>query len=188
MPMLAKIAIGLAVVLALYIIWIFNRLISLKIRAANAWSDIDVQLKRRADLVPPLVETVRGYAKHESSTLQEVVQARTQTQASEDVAQRAASETQMSRQIGKLIALAEAYPDLKADKMFLSLHHQLVEVEDHLQSARRYYNAVVRDFNTLMQQFPHSAVAGVLGFKPRSFFEIEAAQASAPAVDLKGMS
>lgn len=179
-----KIAIGAAVVVAAIAVWIFNRLISLRVRANNAWSDIDVQLKRRADLIPPLVATVRGYAAHESSTLEGAIAARSGAQHAQSVAERSDRETTVSREIHRLVALAEAYPNLKADQVFLSLHHQLVEVEDALQSARRYYNAVVRDYNTLTQQFPHSIIAMLFGFKPREFFEIEDSQIAAPVVDL----
>jgi LemA protein len=187
MPAPSVILIAVGVLAALYAVWIFNRLISLNVRAANAWSDIDVQLKRRADLVPSLVQTVRGYAAHEMSTLQGVVQMRAGNN-QVGVAQRAQQETQVAREIHRLIAVAEAYPNLKADQMFLSLHRQLVEVEDHLQSTRRYYNAVVRDFNTLLHQFPHSIIAAVLRFRPREFFDATDADAAVPLIDLQGRS
>jgi LemA protein len=184
--MLRIVLIALAAALVLYVVWIFNRLIALRVRAGNAWSDIDVQLKRRWDLLPPLVETVRGYATHESRTLEETVAARSRAQQAERPAARAGAEAQVSRQVVQLFALAEAYPDLKASEMFRSLHDQLVEVEDHLQSARRYYNAVVRDYNTLLTQFPHRLAAAAFRFQPREFFELEsAAEAAAPIVKLK---
>lgn len=180
--MLTAVAVGL--VAAIAVVWVFNRLISLGVRASNAWSDIDVQLKRRADLIPPLVETVRGYAAHESRTLEAAVQARSGAQRARGVAERSRRESDVSHEVHQLIALAEAYPDLKADQVFLSLHRQLVEIEDHLQSARRYYNAVVRDYNTLIHQFPHVIIAAAFRFKPREFFEIDEAHIAPPVVDV----
>lgn len=176
----------LGVALLLAAIWLFNRMISLKVRAAGAWSDIDVQLKRRADLVPPLVATVRGYAAHERGTLERVVASRSQAGAAATPSERGVAESEMGRNITRIIALAEAYPNLKADAMFRSLHANLVEVEDHIQSARRYYNAVVRDYNTMLRQFPQSIVAAIGGMRPREFFELDdAAQAAAPVVNVK---
>jgi LemA protein len=180
------IAIAIAGAVLIAAVWIFNRMIGLKVRAAGAWSDIDVQLKRRSDLVPPLVETVRGYAKHEATTFEQAAAARSQAQAASTTGERGAAESQVGRHITQIIALAEAYPELKADSIFRSLHTNLVEVEDHIQSARRYYNAVVRDYNTMLRQFPQSLVAGVIGLKPREFFELDSAgEAAAPAVELK---
>ncbi|MBT8484439.1 MAG: LemA family protein [Phycisphaerae bacterium] len=173
--------------LLLYAIWIFNRFVSLRNRARNAWSDIDVQLKRRWELVPALVSTVRGYAAHEAATLERVTEARARAVEADTVEQRQITEQDVSKEMGRLLAVVEDYPDLKADELFHSLHEQLVVVEDHLQSARRYYNAVVRDFNTLLETFPHRLVAGGLGFRPRAFFRLDdPAQAAAPAVDLEG--
>jgi LemA protein len=179
-------AIIVAATVLLVVIWIFNRLISLKVRTSNAWSDIDVQLKRRADLVPSLVQTVRGYAAHENTTLQNAIAARNQAGDVQSPAERGRIEAEMSRQLTKIIALSEAYPDLKADELFRSLHNSLVEIEDNIQSARRYYNAVVRDYNTMLRQFPQSMVAAAVRMQPREFFELEnAAEANAPVVDLK---
>jgi LemA protein len=166
----------------------FNRLVQLSRRADGAWSDIDVQLKRRWDLVPALVETVQGYARHESSTLQEVVQARAEATQSTDVAQRSAREQSLSSSVARLFALAEAYPDLKADQNFQSLHHSLIEIEDSVQSARRYYNAVVRDLNTQIQVFPSVLVARAAGFRERAFFQIEDGERETPKVDLRSAS
>ncbi|MHC4219501.1 MAG: LemA family protein [Planctomycetota bacterium] len=165
--------------------WVFNRLISLRTRANNAWSDIDVQLKRRWDLVPRLVETVKGYARHEATTLQETVAARGRARDAQRVSARGQAEGELGRGTVQLIALAERYPDLKADELYRSLHDDLVEVEGALQSARRYYNAVVRDLNTAMKVFPASLVARGLGFEPYEFFELEDPQeAAAPTVSL----
>src|SRR5262245_33038964 len=140
MSVLQMIGVAAAVAIVAMAVWVFNRMVSLRVRAANAWSDIDVQLKRRADLVPSLVQTVRGYAAHERSTLEETTASRsgTTTTQSQNPAERARQESQVNQQITKIVALAEAYPDLKADELFRSLHRGLVEVEDNIQSARRY--------------------------------------------------
>jgi LemA protein len=183
-PVVIAVLVGAAVLF--YAVWVFNRLISLRTRANNAWSDIDVQLKRRWDLVPELVETVRGYARHEASTLQETVEARGRALEARSVGQRGRAESHLGRQALRLFALAERYPDLQADEMFRSLHDNLVEVEGAIQSARRYYNAVVRDLNTAMKVFPALLVARGLGFEPYEFFELEEAEeAAVPAVSLK---
>jgi LemA protein len=180
------ILIFVAAVLLVYAVWVFNRLISLRTRANNAWSDIDVQLKRRWNLVPGLVETVKGYARHEASTLQETVEARGRALDARSVGERGRAESELGRGTVRLFALAESYPDLKADEMFRSLHDNLVEVEGALQSARRYYNAVVRDLNTAMKIFPASLVARGLGFTPYEFFELEdPGEAAAPGVSLE---
>ncbi len=180
------ILIFLGSVLVVYGVWVFNRLISLRTRADNAWSDIDVQLKRRWDLVPELVETVRGYARHEASTLQETVEARGRAREARSVNDRGRAESDLARGTVRLVALAESYPELKADEMFRSLHDNLVEVEGSLQSARRYYNAVVRDLDTAMKVFPASLVARGLGFAPYEFFELESPQqAGVPAVSIE---
>src|SRR5262245_8735582 len=170
----------------LYAVVIFNRFVALRARAQNAWSDIDVQLKRRWDLVPRLVETVRGYAAHEAGTLEATVAARGRAQAAGgDIAQRSAAESELGGSVGRLIALSEAYPNLKADELFRTLQLNLVEVEDHLQAARRYYNAVVRDLNTAIAQFPASIIAGITGAKPRQFFQLESqSEAVVPQVQL----
>ena len=174
--------------LAILIIWIYNRLVGLRNRADNAWSDIDVQLKRRHDLVENLVETVKGYAGHERTTLEEVIRARTEAMgagAGASPAQMAGSENALTTGIKSLFAVAEAYPDLKANESYLNLHHTLVELEDALQNARRYYNAVVRDLNTRVQSFPDLMVAGLLGFGEREFFELDRLEeAEAPRIDL----
>src|SRR5262249_41545609 len=142
--------------------------------------------KRRWDLVPQLVETVRGYAAHEAGTLEATVAARGRAQSASDVAQRGTAEADLSHNVGRLIALAEAYPDLKADELFRSLQHSLVDVEDHLQSARRYYNAVVRDLNTAIAQFPASVIAGITGFAPRQFFQLDSqSEAAVPQIRLE---
>jgi LemA protein len=153
---------------------IYNGLVRLRVQADNAWADIDVQLKRRYDLVPNLVETVKGYAAHESGTLEAVVQARNSAMAAQGPAQKADAENMLSGALRQLFALSEAYPQLRAVESFTALQATLTQLEDTIQNARRYYNAVVRDFNTKIQTFPSNIVAGMFNFKPREFFEVSA--------------
>jgi LemA protein len=180
--------VGLVVGVAIlaWVVWTFNRLIALRVRAKASWADIDVQLKKRWDLVPRLVETVRGYAAHERGTLEEVVRARGEAERAEGAGAttRGAKEGELSQGVARLVALVEAYPDLKADEMFASLHRELVEVEDALQSARRYYNAVVRDLNTKIAQFPSSVIAMLSGSKRMEYFEIEGEERAVPRVEM----
>jgi len=150
-------AVGAIVV---FIIVSYNRLVSLTQRSQSAWSDVDVQLKRRTDLVPNLVESVKGYAAHERGTLDAVVKARGAAVAAQSPESRAQAEGQLSQALRGLFALAESYPDLKASANFQSLQASLVEIVDAIQNARRYFNAVVRDLNTSIQAFPSSLVAG----------------------------
>lgn len=174
----------IAGVLIIYLVWTYNRLVSLGNRAEGAWSDIDVQLKRRWDLVPALVATVEGYARHESQTLERAVSARQQATTAGSVGARGEHEKQLSAAVQSIFALAEAYPNLKANENFLDLHKSLVEIENNVQYARRYYNAVVRDLNTLLASFPSNLVAGVLGFRRREFFQIDEDERAAPRVQL----
>lgn len=176
-------AAGLALVYALVV---FNRLVGLRARAENAWSDIDVQLKKRWDLVPRLTEVVGAYARHESRTLEDVARAR--AEAGAGPARRAAAEAAVGEDAMRLFALAEDYPDLKADALFRLLHDELIQVEDDLQAARRYYNAVVRDLNTLTLQFPSMLVAKSTGFGQREYFELEDPRQSAPPRVGKGFA
>lgn len=169
-----------------YLIWTFNRLVSLSNRADGAWSDIDVQLKRRWDLVPALVATVEGYAKHETGTLEKVVAARQQATAAGSIAARGEPEKQLSAAVQGIFALAEAYPNLKANQNFLDLQKSLVDIEDHVQYARRYYNAVVRDLNTLIASFPSNLIANTMRFRKREFFQIEEQERAAPRVQMNG--
>lgn len=185
MPTWVWIVIAVAVVFLLYGIWTYNRLVGLSKRADGAWSDIDVQLKRRWDLVPALVATVQGYARHESETFEKVVAARNLATQAETVANRSESERGLTSAVGRLFALAEAYPDLKANQNFLDLQKNLVGTEDQLQSARRYYNAVVRDLNTLVETFPALLVARPTGFPTRDYFQLEdEGQRAAPQLKL----
>ena len=173
--------IGLAV--ALTVVALYNRLVRLRNGSENAWSDIDVQLKRRHDLVPNLVETVKGYAAHEQTTLSKVIEARNRAAQAGGPEKRAAAEGDLSRTLSSLFALAESYPQLKANENFLSLQRDLGSIEDAIQNARRYYNAVVRDLNTSCETFPSNLVAGTFGFSKKEYFELESdAERSVPSV------
>jgi LemA protein len=165
------------------VIGMYNSLVRLRVQCDNAWSDIDVQLKRRYDLVPNLVETVKGYAGHEKGTLEAVVQARNSAMAAQGPAAKADAENMLTGALRQIFALSEAYPQLRAVESFNSLQSSLSALEDTIQSARRYYNAVVRDLNTKIQVFPSSIIAGMFGFKQREFFEVSApAERDAPKV------
>lgn len=163
------------VAVALYGIFIYNGLVKARQMAEEAWSGIDVQLKRRADLIPNLVETVKGYAAHERETLEAVVAARNRALAvpAGDVEGRAVAEGLLGQALGKLFALSEAYPDLKANQNFLELQRSLEGVEGELQMARRYYNGAARDLNVRVESFPSNIVAGQFGFAKKPYFEIE---------------
>jgi LemA protein len=160
--------------LVLFLITAYNGLVRLKIQCDNAWADIDVQLKRRYDLVPNLVETVKGYAGHERGTLEAVVAARNQAMTAQGPAAKGEAEGMLTGALRQLFALAEAYPQLRAVESFTQLQNTLNEIEDTLQNARRYYNAVVRDYNTKIEQFPSNLVAGMGNFKEREFFQVTA--------------
>lgn len=171
-------AIIVVVILSLWVI--YNALVTLKIRVDEAWSDITVQLKRRLDLIPNLVETVKGYAAHESGVFQAVTEARANVLNAQGVKQTAAAENQFEGALKSLFAVAEAYPDLKASQNFSELQTELVDTEDKIQASRRFYNGGVRDLNTKIQTFPSNVIAGMFGFKNREFFELgEAEQAQA---------
>jgi LemA protein len=173
--------------LAVFAVLIYNRLARLRLLAANAWSDIDVQLKRRHDLIPSLVETVKGAAGFERGTLEKVVAARNRALETSGPAALGVVEQDLAQSVRQVFALAEAYPQLRAMENYLSLQQTLTEIEDTLQDARRYYNAVVRDLNTAEQQFPSNIVAGLFGFGPREFFGLaDASEGATPAVDLDG--
>jgi LemA protein len=181
--MLLVLLIVLAVVV-LAVVSIYNGLVRLRVQADNAWSDIDVQLKRRHDLIPNVVETVKGYAGHERQTLDAVINARSRAVAVQGAgpAERGAAEGALTTALRGLFALAEAYPQLRAVESFTQLQGTLAQIEDAIQNARRYYNAVVRDLNTRIQQFPSNIVAGMFGFKTREFFEVPGAEREAPQV------
>lgn len=167
---------------ALWAVFTYNRFIKLINVVKEAWSGIDVQLKRRFNLIPNLVETVKGYAKHETSALENVTHIRANSQ---DVNQRGAEEGQISQALANLFAVAEAYPDLKASQNFMDLQDNLDEVENEIQMARRYYNGSVRDLNVLIESFPSNLIAAVFKFRTADFFEIELArQRDVPKVNI----
>jgi len=183
------IILGLLVLLVVIGIGMYNSLVRLKVQTDNAWADIDVQLKRRYDLIPNLVETVRGYAGHEKGTLEAVINARNRAMNATSPGDKAQAENMLSGALKSLFALSEAYPQLRAIESFTSLQNSLSQIEDTVQNARRYYNAVVRDLNTKIQQFPTNIFANMLGFKPREFFEVTApAEREAPKVSFSAPS
>ena len=165
-------------------IWVFNRLIRNRNHTRAGWSDIDVQLQRRHDLIPLLVESVKAYAGHERSTLEAVTQLRSLSQSAEHLPERAALEDQIETATHRLIALAESYPDLKANRNFLELQNELANTEDKLQYARRFYNGAVRSFNTRLESFPDLIIARAIGFSAREFFSADEHAAQAVRVDL----
>jgi len=173
----------LVVVVMIYLMIAYNGLVRLKVACDNAWSDIDVQLKRRYDLIPNIVETVKGYAAHEKGTLEGVVAARNQAMSAQGPAAKGEAEGMLTGALRQVFALAEAYPQLRAVESFTQLQATLNEIEDTVQNARRYYNAVVRDFNTMIEQFPSNFVARIGNFREREFFQISApAEREAPKV------
>lgn len=181
--MTGLIILGILVLLVIFLVAMYNGLVRLKIQCDNAWADIDVQLKRRYDLIPNLVETVKGYAAHEKDTLEGVISARNRAMTASTPGEKAEAENLLSGALKNLFALAEAYPQLRAIESFTSLQNSLSQIEDTVQNARRYYNAVVRDLNTKIEQFPTNIVANMLGFKERQFFEVTAAaEREAPKV------
>jgi LemA protein len=181
--MIYYILIGAAVVVIAAVVWLYNVLVGRWQMVNNGWADIDVQLKRRSELVPRLVDVVGGYASHERSTLEEVTEKRALAEdAGEDPERRGAAESELSKPVARLIALAESYPDLKANQNFAGLQKELVETENRIEMSRRFYNGAVRELNTLVQTFPASLVAGVAGFSQRPYFEIEPVERVLPTV------
>lgn len=176
------------VAVAAAIIWavlVYNGLIQLRVRANSAWSDIDVQLKRRYDLIPNVVEAVKGYAAHERNVFVQVTEARSRAMQGTTPREKGVAEGVLTGALKSLFAVAEQYPQLRANENFMGLQQSLTHIEEALQSARRYYNAVVRDYNTKCEVFPDRLVAGITGFNPKEFFQLDAAeQARAPRVAL----
>ncbi len=184
MTLVAIVVLALLVVSVLYLIFIYNGLVSLRNRVKEAWSDVEVQMKRRYDLIPNLVETVKGYAAHESGTLEKVIQARNMAMANHGTpAEQAASENILSGTLKSLFALSENYPDLKANQNFLRLQDELTDTENKIKASRRYYNGNVLALNNKVEMFPTNVIASVFGFKKADFFELaeeEKAAASKP--------
>ncbi|MEO5949934.1 MAG: LemA family protein [Candidatus Saccharimonadales bacterium] len=179
------IIIGVVVLLGLFLWMTYNGLVTLKIRVDEAWSDITVQLKRRADLIPNLVNSVKGYAAHESGVFEAVTAARSNVINAKGVKDTAVAENQLEGTLKSLFAVAEAYPDLKANQNFIQLQDELVDTEDKIQASRRFYNGGVRDLNTKITLFPNNIFAGMLGFKSREFFEVEDQAAIENPVEVK---
>src|SRR3954467_15495987 len=177
------IVIGILIVGAIFILaGMYNSLVQLRVRADSAWSDIDIQLKRRHDLIPNLVETVKGYAAHEKGTFENIANLRSQAMQATTPGDKAEAENQLSGALKSLFAVAENYPELKASEQFTQLQGSLSQTEDAIQNSRRYYNAVIRDLNTKIQSFPTNILAGMFGFQPRQFFEVAAADREPVAV------
>jgi len=174
--------------LIIYLIAIYNKFVSLQAGIDAAWSDIDVQLKRRYNLIPALVDVVKGYKEYEAGTLEKIIEARSQSMAARTPAEKSAAESLLGASLGKLFALAEAYPELKADTQFLNLQGELSRIEDAIQNARRYYNAIVRDYNAKLKSFPDVLIAQKYHFTPRDYFELDETEAAAvrhmPKIDL----
>jgi LemA protein len=176
------VAVVLAVLLAVAIVVLYNRLVRLRNRVENAWSQVDVQLKRRYDLIPNLVETVKGYASHERATFEEVTKARTRAQEARTVEEQAEAENVLTAAIGRLFAVAEAYPELRASENFQQLQSQLEDTEDKIRVARQVYNDSVLTYENARETIPTNLVAGMFGFEEKPFFEIEEPVREAPRV------
>jgi LemA protein len=182
--MTTLIIIAILVIIAFAAVGIYNGLVKLRNTSEQAWSDVDVQLKRRYDLIPNLVETVKGYASHEKETFEKVVQARNQAMGASSPGEKAQAENFLQSTLKSLFALAEAYPELKANQNFLDLQDELSNIEEQIQLARRYYNAVVRDLNTKIESVPSNIVANMFHFEKREYFELDSEeQRETPKVD-----
>jgi LemA protein len=178
----------IVIILGIFLVWLwvtYNSLVKSKLRTEEAWSDINVQLKRRYDLIPNLVNTVKGYAAHEKQVFEEVTAARTAAINAGSVAEKAQTENQLQGALKSLFAVAEAYPELKANENFQQLQGELVDTEDKIQASRRFYNGQARDYNIKLHLFPTSLFATMLGFQPRDFFETEDQAAAEKPVDVK---
>lgn len=173
------IVLGLLAVLVIWAIAAYNSFVRMVNRAKEAWADIDVQLKRRYDLIPNLVEAVRGYMKHEAGTLEKVTAARAAAMDAGSVAQKGEAENMLTGALKSLFAVAESYPDLKANQNFIELQRELADTENKIQAARRFYNTNVRDLNTGIESFPGNIIAGMFRFEPREFFELAEDEAAA---------
>jgi LemA protein len=179
---IAIIIIAVVVLLALYLVYLYNKLVRLRNRAENAWAQVDVQLKRRADLVPNLVESVKGYAAHEKEVFENVTAARARVQQAQGPAEAAEAQNMLSAALGRLFAVAEAYPQLRATENFQQLQAQLAETEDKIAVSRQVYNDTVLTYDTALETIPTSIIAGMFNFQPRVYFETEEATRTAPQV------
>lgn len=171
---------GIIVVFLVLLVLIYNSLVRARTRAAEAWSDIDVQLKRRYDLIPNLVETVKGYATHERELFEKVTEARSRAMGATSLKEKGDAENMLSQTLKSLFAVAENYPTLRASENFAKLQDELSDTENKIQAARRFYNGLTRDYNIKLQIFPHNVIAGMLGFVPREFFQTEGEDERAP--------
>lgn len=176
------IVIGIIIVLLFISVGIYNSLVGKRNKVKNSWGQIEVQLKRRFDLIPNLVETVKGYAAHEKGTLEEVTSARTKFMSASTPNEALAANDEMSRCLGKLFAVSEAYPDLKANENFIDLQRELSKTEDKISFSRQFYNDVVMDYNNSVQMFPSSIFAGIFGFREETFFNVDETEREAPKV------
>lgn len=185
--MVLWIILGVVAVIAVMLIAMYNALVKLNVRVEEAWSDITVQLKRRYDLIPNLVNTVKGYATHEKEVFTKVTEARANAMNAQGVAETAKADNMFQETLKSLFAVAEAYPQLQADQNFKALQDELVDTEDKIQAARRFYNGSARDLNIKIQTFPNNLFASMFGFKTREFFEVEEAEQAAvnKPVDVK---
>ncbi|MCR9223275.1 MAG: LemA family protein [Hyphomonas sp.] len=181
------VVLGILVVLLAFVIILFNQLVGKRNMVDNGWADIDVQLKRRADLIPQLVTTVQAYASHERQLFEDVIMKRNAAlQAGDHPGARGSKESALAAPVGKLIALAEDYPDLKANENFKELQTELAETENKIEMARRFYNGAVREMNVAVESFPGNLIAGMFGFARRHFFEIQMSDRAIPEIDLGG--
>ena len=176
------IVLGVIGVLIIMTVMIYNSLVQKRIRTQEAWSQIDVQLKRRYDLIPNLIETVKGYAAHERQTLERVIQARNQAMAAQGIKEQAQAENFLTGALKQLFALSEAYPNLKANENFLQLQEELTSTENRISFSRQHYNSSVAVYNNACQMFPNNILAGMFGFKPKEYFETEGPTREAPKV------
>ena len=179
------IIVGIIVLVLLYLMFAYNHFITLVNRAKESWADIDVQLKRRYDLIPNLVNTVKGYASHESGTLEKVTQARNMAMNAGNIAEKAQAENMLSGTLKSLFAVTEAYPDLKANQNFIDLQNQLTDTEDKIQAARRFYNGNVRDLNTALEVFPGNMISGAFHFSKMEFFNLDGDETARQNVEVK---
>ncbi|MDZ7726421.1 MAG: LemA family protein [Candidatus Campbellbacteria bacterium] len=175
----------IAVLVVAWAVFIYNRLVRLDNRTDEAWADIDVQLKRRYDLIPNLINTVKGYAEHERGVFERVTEARSQAMNAEGAAEQGEAENMLTGALKSLFAVAEDYPDLKANENFLELQRELTDTEDKIMSARRFYNANVQDLNNAVEMFPSNVVAGMFSYKQREYFELEESSAAREPVDVE---
>lgn len=185
MANLTYILLGVLVVLIFYVIYLYNSLVKMRVRVSEGESDIEVQLKRRHDLIPNLIETVRGYAAHEKTVFENVTQARTQAIGAHSMEEKAQAENMLSQTLKTLFAVAENYPNLKADANFLEFQRELADTENKIQASRRFYNANVRDLNTSVDSFPTNIIASMFGFKKAEFFDMDEGEKAVPKVDFK---